>query len=89
MNTHVSKNDSTLSHHKSIRPISSRCFLAIDFRLPSVWARGSGQIQVPAEFLRPITYVQPHLFKIERGKIREIEGLSWPVPFGMKSGWDQ
>ncbi|MBZ5501908.1 MAG: hypothetical protein LAN59_06625 [Acidobacteriia bacterium] len=54
----------------------------------SVSVPGAGQIQVPPEFLRPITYVQPHLFKIERGKIREIEGLSWPVPFGMQSGWE-
>lgn len=54
----------------------------------SVSVPGAGKITVPPEFLRPITYVQPHLFKIERGKIREIEGLSWPLPFGMKSGWD-
>jgi hypothetical protein len=26
----------------------------------------------------------PQLFKIEGGKIREIEGLSWAVPFGMR-----
>jgi hypothetical protein len=33
--------------------------------------------------------VEPQLFKIEAGKIREIEGLSWPLPYGMRSGWDK
>jgi len=42
---------------------------------------------VPSEFLRPISYLAPQLFKIENGKIREIEGLSWAMPFGMPSGW--
>ena len=49
---------------------------------------GVGDVAVPGNFLRPITFLKPQLFKIEGGKIREIEGLSWPVPFGMPSGWD-
>jgi hypothetical protein len=52
----------------------------------SVAVSGGGHVQVPAELLRPITFLAPELFKIEGGKIREIEGLSWPVPFGMKPG---
>lgn len=48
---------------------------------------GVGTITVPRNFLRPITFLKPQLFKIEAGKIREINGLSWPVPFGMSSGW--
>ena len=55
----------------------------------SVSVPGAGNVVVPSEFLRPITYVEPQLFKIESGKIRAIEGLSWPVPYGMKSGWNQ
>jgi hypothetical protein len=55
----------------------------------SVSVPGIGNVTVPRAFLRPITYVEPRLFKIENGKILEIEGLSWPVPYGMRSGWDQ
>jgi len=55
----------------------------------SVSVPGTGKVTVPPEFLRPITFLQPLLFKIEGGKIRQIEGLSWPVPYGMKSGWEK
>lgn len=55
----------------------------------SVAVPGIGNVAVPAEFLRPITYVEPQLFKIEGGKIQQIEGLSWPLPYGMRSGWTQ
>ena len=48
-----------------------------------------GSVTVPREFLRPISFIEPQLFKIENGKIREIEGLSWPVPYGMRSVWDK
>ncbi len=53
----------------------------------SVDVAGVGTIAVPRNLLRPITFLKPQLFKIEAGKIREINGLSWPVPFGMPSGW--
>jgi len=53
----------------------------------SVAVRGIGVVEVPAELRRPITFLAPQLFKIENGKIRAIEGLSWPVPFGMHSAW--
>ncbi|HUA00799.1 MAG TPA: hypothetical protein VMB02_10755 [Candidatus Aquilonibacter sp.] len=46
-----------------------------------------GEVKVPTAFLRPITYFKPQLFKIEKGKILAIEGLSWALPFGMTSGW--
>jgi hypothetical protein len=55
----------------------------------SVSVPGTGKVAVPPEFLRPATYVAPQLFKILNGKIRLIEGLAWPVPYGMKSGWDR
>ncbi len=55
----------------------------------SVSVSGVGAVAVPVEYLRPITFVKPQLFKIESGKIREIEGLSWPVPYGMRSGWEE
>jgi hypothetical protein len=55
----------------------------------SVSVAGVGNVAVPSNFLRPISFMKPQLFKIENGNIRVIEGLSWPVPFGMGSGWDQ
>ncbi len=55
----------------------------------SVQVPGVGKVTVPQEFLRPITFLEPQLFKIEGGEIREIEGLSWPVPYGMRSGWEK
>jgi len=55
----------------------------------SVSVPGVGKVAVPSEFLRPITYVVPQLFRIEKSKIHQIEGLAWPVPYGMRSGWDR
>lgn len=55
----------------------------------SVSVPGVGAVSVPPEFLRPITYLVPQLFKIEDGKIIRIEGLAWPVPYSMSSGWDK
>jgi hypothetical protein len=55
----------------------------------SVSASGTGKVAVPQDLLRPATYATPQLFKILDGKIRLIEGLAWPVPYGMKSGWDR
>jgi hypothetical protein len=46
-------------------------------------------VAVPPNLLRPATYIAPQLFKILDGKIRLIEGLAWPVPYGMKSGWER
>ena len=56
--------------------------------IKSVSVPGTGKVAVPPEFLRPATYVAPRLFKILNGRIRLIEVLAWPVPYGMKSGWD-
>ena len=53
----------------------------------TVAVQGVGPVAVPVELRRPITFMAPELFKIENGKIRAIEGLSWPVPFGMRSAW--
>ena len=58
-----------------------------DGNVKSVAVSGVGTVAVPIELLRPITFVAPQLFKIEGGKIRQIEGLSWPMPFGMKAAW--
>jgi len=62
-------------------------FLDNEGNVKSVSVTGVGDIKVPAEFVRPITYIEPQLFKIEGGKIQQIEGLAWPMPYGMRSGW--
>jgi hypothetical protein len=49
----------------------------------SVAVAGVGDVAVPVEYRRAFTFMAPQLFKIEGGKIREIEGVSWAVPFGM------
>jgi hypothetical protein len=55
----------------------------------SVSVPGVGKVAVPPDLLRPATYIAPQLLKILNGKIRLIEGLAWPVPYGMRSGWDR
>jgi hypothetical protein len=50
--------------------------------LKSIAVAGVGDVAVPAEYRRAFSFMAPQLFKIEGGKIREIEGLSWAVPFG-------
>ena len=50
----------------------------------SVAVAGVGSVAVPAEYQRAFTFMAPQLFKIEGGKIRQIDGLSWAVPFGMR-----
>ncbi len=66
-----------------------RSFFDTEGNVESVAVPGVGKVVVPSEFLRPISYLAPQLFKIENGKIREIEALSWAMPFGMPSGWNQ
>jgi hypothetical protein len=49
----------------------------------SVAVAGVGNVAVPVEYRRAFSFVAPQLFKVEGGKIREIEGVSWAVPFGL------
>ena len=55
----------------------------------SVNVPGVGAVAVPAAYQRPMTFIEPQLFKVVGGKIRAIDGLSWAVPFGMPSGWQE
>ena len=50
----------------------------------SVSVAGVGSVAVPAEYRRSFTLMAPQLFKIDSGKIRAIDGLSWAVPFGLR-----
>jgi len=44
-------------------------------------------VAVPGDFRRPKTLQIGELFKIEQGRIRQIEAVLVDVPYGMKSGW--
>ncbi len=46
-------------------------------------------VEVPADFRRPKSFQIGELFKIEKGRIRQIEAVLLDVPYGMKSGWDK
>jgi hypothetical protein len=43
--------------------------------------------KVPADMQVPFTFEIAELFKIEDGKIRRIEALVIPAPYGMRAGW--
>jgi hypothetical protein len=42
---------------------------------------------VPPLFTHPFQFQIGELFKIENGKIRQIQAVLLTVPYGMKSGW--
>jgi hypothetical protein len=46
-------------------------------------------VPVNALFRRPLTFMIGELFKIKRGKIRQIEAVLLEVPYGMPSGWGE
>jgi hypothetical protein len=45
------------------------------------------QVDVSPTFRQPITFYIAEVFKIEDGKIRQIEAVLTTVPFRMESGW--
>lgn len=49
---------------------------------------GVGKVPMPPVTQRPSSVLMGEFFKIEAGKIREIEGVSVALPFGAKTGWE-
>jgi len=49
---------------------------------------GVGKVPMPPVTQRPSTVEMAEFFKIESGKIRQIEGTSLALPYGAPSGWD-
>ena len=45
------------------------------------------EVQVNPTFQRPLTFMIGELFRVESGKIRQIEAVLLEVPYGMPSGW--
>ncbi len=57
-------------------------------RMTSVNVKGVGNIPEPAVVRHPSSVLMAEFFKIEAGKIRQIEGTSLALPFGAGTGWD-
>lgn len=55
--------------------------------LKTVKLNDGATMAVPQTHQRPLTHMAGTLFKIKGGKIRHIEAVVVPVPYGMKSGW--
>lgn len=49
---------------------------------------GVGVVPMPALARRPSSLDSAEFFKIEAGKIRQIEGVTVAVPYGSGTGWD-
>ena len=49
---------------------------------------GVGEVPMPPVTQRPSSVLMGEFFKIEAGKIRQIEGVSIALPFGAKTGWE-
>jgi len=54
----------------------------------SVEVPGIGTVEMIPIARRPFSVVVSELFKVQSGKIREIEAIMTSLPYGAKSGWD-
>ncbi len=57
-------------------------FIDISGTVRSLDIAGVGKVALPPSFGVPHTWISPYLFKIRNGKIRRIETLTRPVPYG-------
>jgi hypothetical protein len=55
--------------------------------VPTVKLADGSTLTVPPPFNRPFTFELFELFKVENGRIRQIEAVLNTVPYGMASGW--
>jgi hypothetical protein len=58
-------------------------------RMTSVNVKGVGTIPEPPVITHPSSVLMAEFFKIEAGKIRQIEGISIALPYGAGTGWDK
>jgi hypothetical protein len=49
---------------------------------------GVGKVPMPPVTQRPSSVLMGEFFKLEGGKIRQIEGISIALPYGAKTGWE-
>lgn len=86
-----------------IKSIDPRRYLVIDEKMGIVfgvfmfnhpgtvkWAEvpGVGKVPMPAVTQRPSSVEMGEFFKIENGKIRQIEGISVALPYKSRTGWE-
>jgi len=50
--------------------------------------KGVGKVPMPPVVTHPSSVEMAEFFKIESGKIRQIEGISISLPYGAHTGWD-
>jgi hypothetical protein len=50
--------------------------------------KGVGRVPMPPVVLRPSSVEMGEFFKIESGRIRQIEGISVALPYGSLTGWE-
>ena len=50
--------------------------------------KGVGKVPMPPVVMRPSSVEMGEFFKIESGKIRQIEGISVALPYGSSTGWE-
>lgn len=58
-------------------------------RMTSVDVKGVGKIPEPPAVTHPSSVLMAEFFKIEAGKIRQVEGVSLALPYGAGTGWDK
>jgi hypothetical protein len=58
-------------------------------RMTSVNVKGIGEVPEPSAVTHPSSVLMAEFFKIEAGKIRQIEGTSIALPYGAGTGWDK
>lgn len=57
-------------------------------RVKFAHVKGVGDVPMPALVRHPSSVLMGEFFKIEAGKIRQIEGISVALPYGAGTGWD-
>ena len=87
-----------------IKSIEPRRFVIVDEKMGIVlgilmfnhpgnvkWADvpGVGRVPMPPVTLRPSSVEAGEFFKIEVGKIRQIEGVTIALPYGAREGWEE
>jgi hypothetical protein len=58
-------------------------------RMTSVNVKGVGRVPEPPVVTHPSSVLMAEFFKIEAGKIRQIEGTSLALPYSAGTGWDK
>ncbi len=86
-----------------IHSIHPRRYLVVDERMGIVFGvfmfnhpgkvkfaevKDVGKVPMPPVVLRPSSVEMGEFFKIESGKIRQIEGISVALPYGSLTGWE-